>query len=189
MPPTDLATVPAGAAQVSPLVPGASALEDVAPGSLDGIVIAAPPGTLERRYVLALALRALKPGASLTVMAPKEKGGSRLAKELESVGCVVEASGRRHQRICQTVRPEMISNLDAAIDAGAPRFIDTLRQWSQPGVFSWESPDPGTQLLISVLPALSGRGADLEPDVGALTKTATQTPTQRSYWNSAWLIS
>ena len=38
-------------------------------------------GTLERRYALALILRALKPGAPLTALAPKEKGGSRLGKE------------------------------------------------------------------------------------------------------------
>jgi len=63
-PPAALAEVPPGARQVSPLIPDAAALEDFAPASLSAAVIAAPPGTIERRYVLALALRALQPRAT-----------------------------------------------------------------------------------------------------------------------------
>ena len=105
-PPAGLADTPAGAVQVSPGVPGASRLEDLAPGSLSGAVVAAPPGAVERRYTLALALRALKPGAPLTALAPKDKGGARLRKELEAFGCSVEEAARQHQRICHTVRPQ-----------------------------------------------------------------------------------
>src|SRR5687768_13841161 len=96
----DCATVPPDAVQLSPLVPGALALEDLAPVSLAGMVMAAPPGTVERQYALALSLRALQSDAPFTVMAPKGKGGERIAKELERFGCVVETTSRRHQRIC-----------------------------------------------------------------------------------------
>ena len=161
----DCATIPADAVQLSPLVPGAAALEDAT--NLSGMVMAAPPGTVERQYVLALALRALKPGAPFTAMAPKEKGGSRLAKELESFGCTVEATSRRHQRICQTVRPES-PDVAAAIAAGAPRLVDGL--WSQPGIFSWNRIDPGTALLLSALPPLSGRGADFGCGIGVIAQ-------------------
>jgi 16S rRNA (guanine1207-N2)-methyltransferase len=169
-PPLDLATVPAGAVQLSPLVPGAAALEDKAPSSLSGMIVAAPPGTAERRYVLALALRALKPGAPLTAMAPKEKGGSRLAKELAAFGCAVEDLGRRHQRICHTVRPETPTGLDAAIAAGQSRVAEPMGQWTQPGLFSWDRPDPGTLLLISALAPLTGHGAELGCGYGLLAK-------------------
>ena len=125
-PPQDLAVTPAGAVQVSPLVPGAAALEDVAPGSLAGVTMAAPPGTIERRYTLALALRALQPGAPITVLAPKDKGGSRLRKELEAFGCAVDEVGRRHQRICHARRPEPLLEVDAALAAGAPRLAENL---------------------------------------------------------------
>src|SRR4051812_974114 len=93
-PPKDLAPVPAGATQFSPLKVGAQALEELSPGSAASFAVLAPPGTLERRYVLALALRALRPGAALTALAPKDKGGSRIAKELEAFGCEVEADSR-----------------------------------------------------------------------------------------------
>lgn len=175
-PPAALAAAPAGARQVSPLSPGAEALEALAPASLSAAVIAAPPGTLERRYALAQALRALKPGAPLTALAPKEKGGSRLRKELEAFGCQVEEFGRQHQRICHTVRPEAPVGLDAAIIAGGPQQIAGEVLWTQPGVFSWDRDDPGSQLLISVLPALSGQGADLGCGIGVLAHSVLASP-------------
>ena len=163
-----LAVPPPGARQVSPLIPGAEALEALAPGSLTAAVVAAPPATLERRYVLALALRALAPGAPLTVLAPKEKGGSRLRKELEAFGCHVEELARQHQRICRVTRPDDLAGLDAAIAAGGTRKLGDAGPWTQPGVFSWDREDPGSQLLIAALPVMSGHGADLGCGIGGL---------------------
>ena len=139
------------------------------------MVMAAPPGTLERRYALALALRALEAGAPFTVMAPKEKGGSRIAKELEAFGCSVAATSRRHQRICQTVCPaaldaEAEALIDAALAAGGLCVVEALGLWSQPGIFSWNRIDPGTALLLSVLPSFAGRGADLGCGVGVIAR-------------------
>ena len=173
----DLADIPAGAQQFSPLIPGAGTLEDVSPASLTGLIVAAPPGTLERRYVLALALRALQAGAPLTVMAPKEKGGNRIAKELEAFGCAVETSSRRHQRICVTARPAQLGEgVDEALKAGGPQRVEALGLWSQPGIFSWDRIDPGSALLLSVLPAFSGRGADLGCGIGLLARAVLVSP-------------
>ena len=175
VPDPELAAVPAGAVQVSPQFPGSRALEDMERGHFSNMVIAAPPGTTERRYTLALSLRALKSGAPFTVMAPKEKGGGRIAKDLESFGCRVEATSRRHQRICQTVCPtafnvEAQARIDAAIADGALRFIEPVNLWSQEGIFSWDRIDPGTTLLLSVLPSLAGRGADFGCGVGVIAR-------------------
>lgn len=173
-PPAGLAEVPAGAAQVSPLVPGALALEALEPGSLAGAVVAAPPGTVERRYVLARVLQALTPGAPLTVLAPKDKGGARLRKELEAFGCAVAETGRQHQRICETRRPDAPQGLEAAIAAGALQYSPALGLWTQPGVFSWDRPDAGTRALLAVLPPLAGRGADLGCGLGVLARAVLE---------------
>jgi 16S rRNA (guanine1207-N2)-methyltransferase len=175
-PPAALASVPQGAVQVSPLIAGAEALEALAPASLAEAVIAAPPGTVERRYVLARVLEALSPGAPLIAMAPKEKGGARLRKELEAFGCAVTESGRRHQRICQTVRPETPTGLAPAIAAGAPQYVEALGLWTQPGVFSWDRPDAGTRQLLAALPPLAGRGADLGCGIGLLARAVLAGP-------------
>ena len=172
LPPAELVTVPEGAVQVSPLIPGSARLEDVAPESLDTAVLLAPPGTVERRYALALALRALKTGGRLTALAPKDKGGARLAKELRGFDGTVAEEARRHHRICTTLRPENPAGIAAAVEAGAPRHIDNLALCSQPGVFSWDRLDPGTALLLRQLPALAGRGADLGCGIGLLARAA-----------------
>ncbi|AWB20092.1 class I SAM-dependent methyltransferase [Methylobacterium currus] len=169
-PPADLVEVPDGAVQLSPLVPGAAALEELPPGVLAGATVLAPPGTLERRYTLALALRALAPGAPLTVLAPKDRGGSRLSRELSGFGCRLDETAKSHHRIVRTVRPDEPAGLDASIAEGAPQHLSELGLWTQAGIFSWNRIDPGTALLIAHLPALSGRGADLGCGLGVLAR-------------------
>lgn len=167
-PPRELADRPKDAVQVSPLWPGAQSLADV---QLDSMIMLSPPGAVERRYVLAQTLRALKPGAVFTVMAPKDKGGSRLRKELEGFGCAVAEDARRHHRICTVVGRDGFEGLDAALEAGAPRLVSTLGLWSQPGVFSFDRIDPGTALLAVHLPKLAGKGADFGCGIGVLAHT------------------
>ena len=167
---------PGAATQVSPLIPGSTPLEDVAEGSADAIMIYAPPGVLERRYTLALALRALKPGGRLDVMAAKDRGGSRLRKELEGFGLEVGESAKAHHRRCVVIRPETVVGLDAAIEAGAPRLVEGLEAWSQPGVFAWDRIDAGSLLLAQAMPPLKGAGADLGCGYGALATVALTSP-------------
>jgi 16S rRNA (guanine1207-N2)-methyltransferase len=157
-----------GAVQTSPLIPGSTALESFDAGSLDEAMIYAPPGVLERRYTLALALKALKVGGRLDVMAPKDKGGSRLKKELTAFGVEVGESAKAHHRRCVVIRPEVMTGIDEAIAAGAPRLVEGLDAWSQPGVFAWDRVDAGSALLAETMPALKGAGADLGCGYGAL---------------------
>ena len=163
---------PGAATQTSPLIPGATALESLPEGAADSIMIYAPPGVLERRYTLALALKALKPGGRLDVMAPKDKGGSRLKKELEAFGAEVGESAKAHHRRCVVIRSEGLTGLDAAIEAGAARLVPGLDAWSQPGVFAWDRIDAGSALLAQTLPPLKGVGADLGCGYGALATVA-----------------
>ena len=122
----------------------------------------------ERQHDLAQMLRALAPDAAFTVLAPKSMGGARLRAELAAFGCVVDDIARRHHRICSGRRPGALGNIETAIQAGAPRRLDDLGLWSQPGVFSWNRLDPGTALLMDALPPLSGDGADLGCGIGTL---------------------
>ena len=167
---------PGAATQVSPLIPGSTPLEDVVEGSAEDIMIYAPPGVLERRHVLAQALRALKVGGRLDVMAAKDKGGSRLRKELESFGVEVSESAKAHHRRCVAIRPETVTGLDQAIAAGAPRLIEGLEAWSQPGVFAWDRIDAGSALLARAMPPMKGAGADLGCGYGALATVALGSP-------------
>ncbi|HXV00128.1 MAG TPA: methyltransferase [Caulobacteraceae bacterium] len=164
------------AIQLSPLIVGSTAIETLEDASLGRIVIAAPPGTLERRYVLAHGLRALRPGGEIVALAPKAKGGARLGRELAAFGCEVREDARRHQRLCRTVRPAAAVGVEAAIGAGGPRIVPALGLWSQPGVFSWDRLDPGTALLLAQPWEPAGRGADLGCGLGILARAALARP-------------
>jgi 16S rRNA (guanine1207-N2)-methyltransferase len=166
VPPSELAALSDSSRQFSPLSPGADRLEEQR--NLDNLAMLAPPGAIERRAALALALRALKPGAPLLALAPKDKGGGRLVKDLADLGCDCIETAKRHHRICATQGGGDADAIDAAIRAGAPRLSESLGLWTQPGVFSWDRIDPGTALLAEHLPDLSGRGADLGCGLGAL---------------------
>lgn len=167
---------PGAATQVSPLIPGAPALEDVAEGSVDDIMVYAPPGVLERRYTLALALRALKAGGRLDVMAPKDKGGSRLKKELQAFGVEIGETAKAHHRRCVVIRPDILTGIEEAIAGGAPRIVPGLEAWSQPGVFAWDRIDPGSALLAEHLPPMKGAGVDLGCGYGALSVVTLRSP-------------
>lgn len=171
---------PGEATQTSPLIPDSAALEAQAPGSADAVMIYAPPGVLERRYVLALALRALKAGGRLDVMAPKDKGGSRLGKELKALGLEVAETAKAHHRRCVVIRPEAVEGLDveiqAAVKAGGLQVVPGLEAWSQPGIFAWDRIDPGTALLADHLPPMKGEGVDLGCGYGALATVVLRSP-------------
>lgn len=172
----DLAPTASIAVQLSPLIVGSTNLTDVADESFDAVTVRAPAGAIERRYVLAHALRVLAPGGRLTAFAPKDRGGLRLKKELQALGCEVGESARRHNRICVSLRPGSIAALEDAIAAGAPRQIAENGLWTQPGVFSWDRLDAGTNALLQVLPPFSGVGADLGSGIGLLALNVLASP-------------
>lgn len=170
-PPADLVAVPAGAVQLSPLEPQSPALEDVADGALAGLIMLAPPGTLERRYALAHGLRALARGAPFTVLAPKDKGGSRIAAELSAFGADGVESARRHHRIVATTAPATPRGLSEAMSRGALQRVEQTGLWSQPGLFAWNRIDPGSALLVQSFATCIGRGADLGCGTGFLARS------------------
>lgn len=164
----DLAPSAPDAVQLSPMIVGSTDITSVPDESFTAVTVRAPAGAVERRFVLAQALRILAPEGRLTAFAPKDRGGLRLKKELEALGCQVGESARRHNRICMVVRPTDTKALAEAIAAGAPRRISENGLWTQPGVFSWDRLDAGTNALLQVLPEFSGAGADFGSGIGLL---------------------
>lgn len=167
-PPPELFREPEGALQASPLEPGGIDLSQTPGQAFASALVLAPPGRLERDWVLARVLQLLPEGAPLIALAPNDRGGARIAPGLRAFGCEVTDEPRRRHRICRTLRPALPVGLEAALEAGSPRRDPALGLWTQPGVFSWDRPDPGTTLLLDVLPELRGRGADLGCGIGVI---------------------
>jgi 16S rRNA (guanine1207-N2)-methyltransferase len=172
--PAELVTVPSEAVQFSPLVLGSASLEAWPEASMERMIVVAPPGTVERRYVLAHALRMLKPSGKLVALAPKDKGGTRLRKELQMLAGNGDDAPRNHWRIATATRAEMLPALVEMIADGAPRQDEKLGLWTQPGIFSWDRLDAGSALLLKHLPKFSGQGADIGAGIGFLAQHVLQ---------------
>lgn len=129
-------TIPADSLQFSPhLPPTALNIADQPEGSIDQCLIAAPAGTIERHYVLAHALRALRPGATAIIWAANDRGGARLKKELTALGLqnITEASGDHARLIHGTCSPALSPAVAAAIAAGGLHYRADIGYWTQPG--------------------------------------------------------
>lgn len=179
-PPRGLVAIAAVAQQCSPLIPGSTWLEDCAPGSLSSAVIYAPTGTIERRYSFVRILNALAIDAPLTAVAPKDKGGSRIAAELRAFGCTVVETSRAHHRLCTTTRPITLHGIEEALARGGIQQHPSHELWTQPGVFSWDRVDAGSALLLQHLPAFSGDGADFGCGIGVLSRAVLASPQVRA---------
>lgn len=180
-PDKELVSIPDNAKQCSPLIPQSADIAECPNASLDYFAIAAPAGTQERRFVLAHALRALKPSGEVCVIAGKKKGGQRLKADLELLGCThIRIDSKKHQKIASCTPPTNLSQVQDVIEENGPQLNEELGLWSQPGVFSWNRPDPGSLLLMEHLPDLSGKGADLGCGLGLLSHHVLQSDNVQS---------
>jgi len=175
-PPPALFREPEGALQTSPLAPEGLDLCETTEGAFASALILAPPGRLEREWVLARTLQLLPVGAPLIALAPNDRGGPRIAPALRAFGCEVTDEPRRRHRICRALRPVHPVGLEAALEAGGLQLDPRLGLWTQPGVFSWDRLDPGTALLLGAAPAFRGRGADFGCGIGVLALHALESP-------------
>ena len=176
----DLAEPVDDAVQVSPLVPQSASLESLQAQSHTGLIMRAPANTAERHHDMVLALRALIPGSPFTILAPKDKGGSRLLKELAGFGVLAADSPKRHHRICSGTTPETLIGVDEAIAKGAMVHVEKTGMMGQPGMFSWDRIDTGTALLVDHLPKLWGRVGDFGCGTGVLSLAILKSPKVKS---------
>lgn len=174
-PPLELADPGPGAVQTSPLIPGSVPVEDLPAAAADRAVILAPAGTIERRYVLAQALRAVRPGGEVVALALKDRGGLRLKADFAAFGCEGHDESRRHHRIVSAHRPAQPTGLEDAIAEGALQEVGR-NVWTQPGVFSWDRIDPGSERLLERIDGLAGDGADFGCGIGVLSRRALRSP-------------
>jgi 16S rRNA (guanine1207-N2)-methyltransferase len=178
--PESLAQLPDDGLRVGPLFPSQALLESLTSETYTGLVMRAPANTAERQHDIALALKALRPGSPVTILAPKDKGGSRLLKELAGFGVMAADTPKRHHRICTGERPETLRGLDDAITAGSMRLAPKTGLMGQPGIFSWDRTDAGTALLLEALPSLWGRVADFGCGTGVVSRAVLTSPKVKS---------
>lgn len=123
---------------------------------------------------LASAWSLLRPGGLLRVSLSNDGGAKWLENAWRAVaGAPVETLSKHHCRVFSTVKPASDWDETALAQWQAQAALRRLPEtgwWSRPGLFSWDRPDPGSELLARHLPAtLKGHGADLGVGWGYLS--------------------
>jgi 16S rRNA (guanine1207-N2)-methyltransferase len=150
------------------------------PIKADLIIVAIPKSATLSQYILSVILSSIKENSVLWLYAPNDANGKRLAKWLQEAGLPSDRFSKKHTCFVRTCfQPDMIKSdtLQAWRSNGAPKIKEMMDQeWqTQPGVFSWDRPDPGSIFLLNHLPQdLSGRGADFGCGIGFLSRSILQ---------------
>ncbi|MGZ8219596.1 class I SAM-dependent methyltransferase [Methylomagnum sp.] len=125
-------------------------------------------------YHVALVAEALEEGGSLIVSAANDLGAGSLEKRCAELFGGVETYSKHKCRVFRARKDSARLNRDSLESwrrAGELRAMPGSGLYSQPGLFSWKSIDPGSRLLAGCLPDdLIGRGADLGAGYGYLSR-------------------
>lgn len=113
---------------------------------------------------MALAMQQLKADGRLLVCCPNTMGAKSYEKRLHTLAGNIEGFSKSKCRCFSARRtPELNEALMRAwVEASAVRRVPQLGLYSQPGIFSWDRADPGSEMLLACLPdKLFGKGMDL----------------------------
>lgn len=134
------------------------------------ILLFAPKQKDETRYLMAKAFTWLQPDGVLAVAATNEAGGKTLAKNMVGFGVKITDISKHKCRVVWTNEPQRAAAVmirEAEIKGDVQKREDGL--WTQPGLFSWDRLDKGTDALLHHLPfSLSGKGADFGCGIGVI---------------------
>ena len=119
-------------------------------------IVKAKAGTLGS---IAEALSVLRPGGLLMVDGQKEEGIEAILKALKGVFVIDGTYAKAHGKLIWLTRP---ATLPEAVMDWLPEPQETEEGYlTVPGGFSADGPDRGSELLVALVPALTGRVADL----------------------------
>jgi 16S rRNA (guanine1207-N2)-methyltransferase len=120
---------------------------------------------------LGRAWQMLRPGGLLVCSGATDIGAASVARALAATGVEVSSLSKAHCKVFWAHRTaETPTALTAWIEAGRLQWVPELEISSQPGLYNWDSVDPGSALLADHWPAeLGGRVADLGTGWGYLS--------------------
>jgi len=129
----------------------------------DWILLLPSKNKQQTKAWMAAAMNRLQENGTLIIACANKYGAKSYESALKKLAGNLSSRSKSKCRIFSARRSARLDvKLSARwLDAGKPRRIDTHGLISQPGLFSWDRPDPGSALLMQQLPPLSGTGMDL----------------------------
>ena len=135
------------------------------------IILHAPQQTTESSFAIASALSIIEPDGIVMLVADNLAGGKTLNKRLMGFGCTTQDLSKQKCRVVWTNSPQTADQdiIKKSLEMGGIQARADGMQ-TQPGIFSWNHPDIGTQILLRNLPKnLSGNGADFGCGLGDIS--------------------
>jgi 16S rRNA (guanine1207-N2)-methyltransferase len=126
----------------------------------DAAVLQIPKSRPFARALLFTALRALMPGARLYVIGPTHAGANTARTDAALLGRVRDLASRARHRLFVVDRPAELTPPEEWDQPWQRRWIEMsaagqrYRVMTQPGIFSWDRVDEGTEFLIEHFPQL-----------------------------------
>ncbi len=145
-------------------------------GEFRTVIICCPKQKDETLYLVAQGLKLLREDGILIAAADNLSGGQSLPKLFERLNIVPGNQSKHKCRVVWTGRPGAESDkpIAQAIAAGAQQERDGGLV-TQPGLFSWNRLDKGTDELLHHLPfSLAGTGADFGCGIGVIGQRLLQ---------------
>jgi 16S rRNA (guanine1207-N2)-methyltransferase len=118
-------------------------------------------------HFLKTAIEGVAVGGVVALNGDKTDGVEAIVKELRKRFDDVEVFSKAHGKLAWFTRPDVLPDLS---DWDAKPFEIDGGFTSFPGIFSSDRPDKGSELLLTHLPALKGRVADLGAGWGYLAR-------------------
>jgi len=125
---------------------------------------------------MAQAMEKLCKGGMLMCACANSHGAKSYESALKNLAGTINSTSKSKCRIVSAKKTDALNRelQQEWIEAGKAKEIETLGLVSQPGLFSWDRADIGSNLLLEQLPELSGSGMDLCSGYGLLSKQILQ---------------
>jgi 16S rRNA (guanine1207-N2)-methyltransferase len=135
-----------------------------------------PKNADEARYEVARILKLLKDKGVIAIAGANDAGGRRAKKILMDFGITdVQEMAANHARVAWGTKAVESDLVKEALEKGAPRVVEATGFVSQPGLFSWDRIDTGSEILAECFPdELQGAGADFGCGYGFLSRYVLQ---------------
>jgi len=148
--------------------------QELSETELDAILFVPSKQRIESLGLLAYGLLNLKVGGFLSFCCSNQLGAGGFVTRIKEVFPSLEIeSAKKCRYFTLTLREELTHKqkeiLDSWSKAASSSVVPNSDYKSVPGIFGWNKIDKGSELLISTLPKLNGRGADLGAGYGYLS--------------------
>jgi len=134
---------------------------------------------------MAQAMCLLDDGGKIIMACANVHGAKSYDAALKKLAGHVSSSSKSKCRVFSAKRHDAFDEALATqwIQAAEVQRLESHRLYSQPGLFSWDRADMGSQLLLQYLPKISGEGMDLCCGYGLLSETILRHHVEIRQWH------